>query len=107
MPLVPPLNAPDWWEDSMTAAAVDVLRSQGLSEDEVSMQHVYGAGAAIRAVTERQGNRLAFSGRDAIEAENRALRALAQQYRDDLHHPPAPDSRKRRLAAIAEILGPE
>lgn len=32
------------------------------------------------------------------------LLALAYQYRDDLNYPPAPDSRERRLARIAEVI---
>jgi hypothetical protein len=32
------------------------------------------------------------------------LLALAYQYRDDLHHPPTPDSRERRLSAIEAVL---
>lgn len=32
------------------------------------------------------------------------LLALAYQYRDDLHHPPTPDSRERRLAAIEAAI---
>ncbi|RVG88709.1 hypothetical protein [Sinorhizobium meliloti] len=32
------------------------------------------------------------------------LLQLAFQYRDDLRHPPSPDSRERRLAAIEAVL---
>ena len=32
------------------------------------------------------------------------LLALAYQYRDDLHHPPTPGSRERRLSAIEAVL---
>ena len=29
---------------------------------------------------------------------------LVLQYRNDLYHPPTPDSRERRLAAIASVI---
>lgn len=32
------------------------------------------------------------------------LLKLAAQYRDDLHHPPSPDSKQRRLAAIEAVI---
>lgn len=32
------------------------------------------------------------------------LLALVLQYRDDMHHPPAPDSRERRLKAIEAVI---
>lgn len=37
---------------------------------------------------------------EKAEASLSILLQLAYQYRDDLHHPPAPDSRERRLSAI-------
>ena len=33
------------------------------------------------------------------------MRELLRQYRDDMHHPPAPDSRQRRIAAINTVIG--
>lgn len=33
------------------------------------------------------------------------LLALARQYRDDMRHPPAPDSRQRRIEWIDRVIG--
>lgn len=33
------------------------------------------------------------------------LRELAYQYRSDMRHPPAPDSRERRIKAINAVIG--
>lgn len=33
------------------------------------------------------------------------LMALAHQYRDDMRHPPAPDSRQRRIEWINRVIG--
>lgn len=49
------------------------------------------------------------SGNSAVELWNRRkanseLLALVYQYRDDLRHPPAPDSRERRLEAIEAAI---
>jgi len=39
-----------------------------------------------------------------LETSAAQLLALAYQYRDDLRHPPAPDSRERRLEAIESAI---
>lgn len=33
------------------------------------------------------------------------LFALARQYRDDMRHPPAPDSRQRRIEWVDRVIG--
>lgn len=42
---------------------------------------------------------------EALAAERDALRSAVIQYRDDLHRPPAPDSKERRLEMIAKLIG--
>lgn len=42
---------------------------------------------------------------EALTAKCSALTALAEQYRNDMRHPPAPDSRERRIAWINKVLG--
>lgn len=45
---------------------------------------------------------------DSVSQANRLhndLVSAAYQYRDDMRHPPAPDSVQRRLAWIEEIIG--
>lgn len=41
---------------------------------------------------------------EKAEAEASSLLQLAYQYRDDLYHPPAPDSVQRRLEAIEAVI---
>ena len=43
-------------------------------------------------------------GRLDYESRIAELLRLVWQYRDDLRHPPAPDSRQRRLEAIQQTL---
>lgn len=42
---------------------------------------------------------------EALAAERDALMEAVIQYRDDLRHPPAPDSKERRLEMIAKLIG--
>lgn len=53
----------------------------------------------LRAEVERHSNAAAAARLAVSEAMN-----LICQYRDDMRHPPAPDSRERRVEAIEAVL---
>lgn len=97
-------GAPLWYRpgDPLEAVAVEVLERQQI--DAPKMMHVYGAMAALRDIGATAVNHIHAA---TVNAELKALRLLAEQYRDDMHHPPAPDSRRRRLAQIEAVIGPE
>lgn len=46
-------------------------------------------------------------GVDRLKQENQKMRELLWQYRSDMRHPPASDSRLRRIEAINAVLGDE
>ena len=50
------------------------------------------------------GNHAEFKETARLIAAAPDLLSLVLQYRDDLHHPPAPDSRERRLQAIEAAI---
>jgi hypothetical protein len=58
-------------------------------------QHPNDAAALVHAVNEVA----------VLRRERDRLVALVEQYRNDLEFPPSPDSRLRRLDAIAAVVG--
>lgn len=99
-PYPPPNEAITAWNKRASAAPVTPLAS--LVErlrDEADLCRNDGADDIAELLDE------AATTLEALAAERDALKAVAIQYRDDLRHPPSPDSKDRRLEMIAKLIG--